>query len=252
MMFRKMTLWGLAALLSLTLPAAAVFIWHRSWWPLIVFVLWTSAAFAVIGVLQRRKHREQCDRLLMHGHLSAIRTLSHHRHDWMNELQIVYGYLRLNKLDKAVEVVDRIRGRMEQDSRLSQIGIPELAAFLLSFRTVCDTMRLDVDIQDGLHLDRLPCEAEELSRTIIGLVNVIRFRATLPTGGENVLKLTLSQTEGDLKIVMDYYGELAASDSVVDELEKCLQGKGQIDQGKEPAEQSEQARTMVIHLPLPA
>ncbi|QMV43818.1 Spo0B domain-containing protein [Cohnella cholangitidis] len=252
MLFRKTTLWGLASLLSLTLPAAAVLIWHPSWWPLIVFVVWTFAVCAVIVALQRVKHREHSDRLLTHAQVSAIRTLSHHRHDWMNELQILYGYLRLNKPDKAVDVVDRIRGRMEQDSKVSQIGIPELATYLLSFRTVCDTMRLDLDIEDGLHLERLPYSAEKLSKTITGLVNVIRFRATSPISGENVLKLVLSQSEGELKIVMAYQGELAAADSVRAELEKCLEGIGKLDQGEEPAEHCEPARTMVIHFPLPA
>ncbi len=252
MMFRKTTLWGLAALLSLTIPAAAVFVWRGSWWPLLLFVLWTFAVGAIVWELERRKHREHCDRLIANAQLSAIRTLSHHRHDWMNELQIMYGYLRLNKLDKAVDVVDRIRVRMDHDSKLSQIGNPELATFLLSFRTVCDTMRLVVEIQDGLHLDRLPYEAEELSRAVIGLVNVIRFRAVSSNGGDNVLKLTLCHTDGGLKVVMVYEGELAAADSVTVDLEKCLEGIGQLELGDEPAEQPQHMRTIVIHFPLRA
>jgi stage 0 sporulation protein B (sporulation initiation phosphotransferase) len=252
MMFRDMTLWGLTALLSLTLPAAAVFVWQGSGWTLILFVAWTFAAGAVLWGQERRKHREHCDRLIAHAQLSAIRTLSHHRHDWMNELQILYGYLRLNKLDKAVDVVDRIRVRMEHDSKLSQIGIPELSTFLLSFRTVCDTMRLEVDIQAGLHLDRLPYEAEELSKAVIGLVNVIRFHAVNSISGENVLKLFFRHGDGGLKIEMAYEGELAAADSVADELQKCLIGIGQLDQGDEPVENSRQTRTMVFHFPLPA
>lgn len=203
--------------------------------------------------LERRMHREHCERLIENAQLSAIRTLSHHRHDWMNELQILYGYLRLNKLDKAVDVVDRIRVRMEHDSKLSQIGIPELATFLLSFRTVCDTMRLEVDIQDGLHLDRLPYKAEELSKAVIGLVNAIRFRAVSSMNGENVLKLALRHgVEGGLKIEMAFEGELAAVDSVTDELEKCLDGIGQLDQGEELAGNPHHSRTVVIHFPLQA
>ncbi|WP_256756756.1 Spo0B domain-containing protein [Cohnella sp. WQ 127256] len=252
MMLRGITLWGLAALLSLSLPTAAIFIWHHSWWSLITFVLWTFAVGSLMGLLERRKHREHCDRLLTRAQLSTIRTLSHHRHDWMNELQILYGYLRLNKPDKAVAVVDRIRERMEQESRISQIGIPELAAFLLSFRTVCDTLRLEVEIQDGLYLDRLSYAAEDLSKTIIGLVNVIRFRAVSPLDGENVLRLLFSYLENTFKIEMIYEGELAAAEGVIVELEKCLEGIGQLDQGEEQAEKSPQARTMVIHFPLPA
>jgi len=249
---RKVSLWGAAALASLAFPVAAILVWPRSWWPLIVFVLWTAAVFAAFAAWQRLVHREHCEKLLKHAQESTIRTLSHHRHDWMNELQILYGYLRLNRHDKAVDVVDRIRTKMEQDSRLSQLGNAELSAYLLSFRTICDTLRLEVDVEDGLSLDKLTIEADRLCRAIIGLVNVIRFRASVPLGGENVLRLTMSQDNGVLKIVMQYSGELAAADSVTEELEKCLLGAGQLAQGLEQAENSQQARTMVIHFPLSA
>lgn len=252
MMLRGLTLWGLAALLSLAIPTAAVFVWDQAWWTLILFVVWTFAVGAILLVMEKRKHQEHCDRLLTHAQLLSIRTLSHHRHDWMNELQILYGYLRLNKHDKAVDVVDRIRVRMDHDSRLSQIGIPELTTFLLSFRTVCDTMRLEVEIQEGLHLDRLPYHADKLSRAVIGLVNIIRYRAVNPMGGENVLKLYMYQSEAGLKLKMTYAGELAAADSVRLELEKCLKDLGQLDTGDEPAEKTQISRTMVVHFPLPA
>ncbi|MFC4600395.1 Spo0B domain-containing protein [Cohnella hongkongensis] len=238
-----------AALASLVLPAAAVLIWPRSWWPLFVFVLWTLAVFAVFAAWQRGRHREQSGKLMARAQLSTIRTLSHHRHDWMNELQILYGYLRLNKLDKAVDVVDRIRARMEQDSKVSQLGCPELSVYLLSFRTFCDTMRLEVDVEDGVCFDKLPLAPERLCGSIIGLVNVIRFRASVPLGGENVLKLALSQEKNALKLVMQYWGELAATDSMTEELEKCVQGTGRLDEEIEPADNSPQGRKMVFHFP---
>ncbi|XID93618.1 Spo0B domain-containing protein [Paenibacillaceae bacterium WGS1546] len=252
-MMRRITLWApAAAAASLALPIAAIGYWPGSWWPIIAFISWTLAVCVFIGLWQRRRHRTQCEKLLAHAQLSTIRTLSHHRHDWMNELQIVYGYLRLGKLDKAIAVVDRIRTRMDQESRISQLGDPELSAYLLSFRTICDTMRLEVEVEEGLQLDKLPAEGERLSRTIIALVNVIRFRAAVPFGGENVLTISLSREEEGLRVVMRYSGELAAAGSVTDELEKILDGVGQLAHGNEPAEPSQQARTMVIHFPLSA
>jgi len=251
-MWRKLARWGpAAAAASLAFPMAAVWIWHRSWWPFVLFACWTAATVAGIVVWQNRWHRERCEKLLTHAQLSTIRTLSHHRHDWMNELQILYGYLRLNKLDKAVDVVDRIRVRMDRDSKLSQIGYPELAAYFLSFRTICDSMRLEVDVQDGLQLDKLSLEADKLSRAIIGAVNVFRFRASIPLNGENVLVLKMSKEDGRLEIVLRYNGELAAAGSVEEELRKCLDGAGQVTEGIEPAADPHE-RTMVIHVPLSA
>jgi stage 0 sporulation protein B (sporulation initiation phosphotransferase) len=254
MMLRGLTLWGLAALLSLAIPTATIFVWDHSWYTLFLFVVWTFGVVALLLTLERRKHREQCDRLLTHAQVSAIRTLSHHRHDWMNELQILYGYLRLNKLDKAVDIVDRIRVRMDEDSKVSQLGIPELATFFLSFRTVCDSMRLEVEIENGLYLDRLPFPTDKLSRTVMGLVNIIRYRAINSIGGEqdNVLRLFMRHSDNGMSITMAYEGELAAADSVRLELEKCLEGLGKLDSVDELTEKMKEKRTIVVHFPLPA
>lgn len=254
MMLRGLTLWGLAALLSLGIPTTIIFVWDHSWWTLILFVVWTFAVCSSLLVLERRRHQEQCDRMLNYAQVSAIRTMSHHRHDWLNELQIMYGYLRLNKLDKAVEIVDRIRVRMDYDSKLSQIGLPELSTFFLSFRTVCDNMRLEVEVQNGLYLDQLPIPGDKLSKTIIGLVNIIRYRAmnTMSSDIDNVLKLSMMKSDAGLKLVMVYEGELAAADGVHLELLKCLQGLGDLDTADEQAEKVQYERMMVIHFPLPA
>ncbi|WP_052476430.1 Spo0B domain-containing protein [Cohnella kolymensis] len=252
MILRNMTRLEIMLMLSLTIPVTLVLLWPQQRWPLMLMIVWLLGLGLNVWVMQRRKHRKHCEYLLKHAQMSAIRTLSHHRHDWMNEMQILYGYLRLNKLDKAVDVMDRIRERMEHDSKISQIGTPELATFLLSFRTVCDAMRLDVKVQDGLTLDRFPYDADKLSRAVMALINVIRFRAVTNLQHDNVLTLSFYELNGGLTLEMSYEGELAAADSVQFELRKCVEGLGDIAVREEPAERPLQERTMVIRFPLQA
>jgi len=66
------------------------------------------------------------------------------------------------------------------------------------------------------------------------------------------LRIELARRDETLEAIMQYSGELAGADSIAEELELCLQGAGQLAQGLEPAENSPQARTMIIHFPLPA
>ncbi|MFC5469450.1 Spo0B domain-containing protein [Cohnella suwonensis] len=253
MSIRNRTPWALAAWASLVLPVMAVAAWPRAWWPYAVLTLWTLGIAVGVVLVAKRWHRRQSDRIVTQAQLSSIRTLSHHRHDWMNELQILYGYLRLNKPDKAIAVVDRIRERMEQDSRVSQIGEPELATFLLSFRAMCDTVRLEVDVQNGFHLDGKADRSDRLAKAIIGLVGIIRYRASSPANGvDNVLKLGFSRDGGEVSVSLVYEGELAASDSVVPEMERCVEGIGTIRFDESPAGSAGQARTMVVRFPLPA
>lgn len=251
-MSRKSIVWAVVAAVSLLIPAAAMFVWQGQGWPAVLFVVWTIGAAAAFVASDRRSERRRHARMLELMQNSAIETLSHHRHDWMNELQILYGYLRLGKPDKAVAVVDRIRRRMEQDSRISRLGAPKLAAFFLSFRTVCDTMRLEVDVEEGFGVKDLGLDGERLTSAVIGLVNVMRFRAVASMDEENVLRLDFRSEGRQARLVMTYEGKLAAEDSLAAELERVLNGFGRLteENRSDPEMAPAAGRTIVVAFPL--
>jgi len=191
--------------------------------------------------------------MLGHAQQAAIRTLSHHRHDWMNDLQIVYGYLRLNKPDRAAEIVDRIRAKMDNDSRISQLGHAELSLFLLSFPTMSDHMRLEVSVPDGLSLDRLPLDADRLAGQLIGLVHLFRFRAASAAQSvQNVLRISMSQSEGAFRVELEYEGEWAASQGLVQEAAELLADWGQLTEEESTAAKPGQTGRLFITYPLTA
>ncbi|WEK55366.1 MAG: Spo0B domain-containing protein [Candidatus Cohnella colombiensis] len=251
MKFRELPPIAIVVICSLSFPIAVLLIWQYAWWPFVLLILWVLTVVYLLIVTIQRSLQQQFKRQLQQAQTSAIVTLSHHRHDWMNELQVIYGYLRLNKVDKAIEVVDRIRGQMEHDSKLSRIGIPELATFLLSFRTVCDTFQLHVEIGDQLQLDRITCPVEQLSKVIIGMINVFRVRSIRQYDNDNVLTLGFSQDDAHFRIVYNYSGELVAADSINNQLEQCLEGIGHLVQ-EQPLVDHPSMWTSVIHIPLKA
>ncbi len=243
---------GIWALASLPIPAAAVWIWRESWWPPVVLVVWAIGAAALYIALERRKLRARNVRMLEHAQETFIRTLSHHRHDWMNDLQILYGYLRLNKPDKAAEIVDKIRERMESDSKISQLGNAELSTFLLSFRTICDHLRLDVKVADGIALDRISQEPETFAARLIGLINAVRYRAAPATSGENVLHLTLDRTEEAFMMEMIFEGEWVPGQSIEEVAGGLFQGLGHLTE-KEGSEYAPDKRwRLLLAFPLTA
>ncbi|MDP4095653.1 Spo0B domain-containing protein [Paenibacillus sp. P96] len=95
----------------------------------IILAVWGGAA-AIAGVEITRRNAEKENTAIRRTlEEAANAALNHHRHDWMNDLQVLYGYIRMGKYDKSAECVERIKERAAQDSKLSKLGIPALIFF---------------------------------------------------------------------------------------------------------------------------
>lgn len=71
------------------------------------------------------------------------------RHDWLNQLQLVKGYLALEHNDKAQEVINQIIMQSQNEAKLSNLGIPKLAYLLLTFDRGAHPYRLDFEVIEG-------------------------------------------------------------------------------------------------------
>ncbi|MEW4371415.1 Spo0B domain-containing protein [Paenibacillus kandeliae] len=98
----------------------------------------------------------------------AIEAFSHHRHDWMNDLQLLYGYIQMGNRERLIENIERIKEQMVAESRVAKLGIPKLVFYLQTFKAVERDMQLELEIEDGISLAaRLtPQQCEELTRVM--------------------------------------------------------------------------------------
>ncbi|SFB40440.1 Sensor_kinase_SpoOB-type, alpha-helical domain [Cohnella sp. OV330] len=230
MMPRQKTYGLMLAAATLLIPACAVVAWRDRLWPIVLFLVWAVAAALVAGIFERRAFKREMARLaerasrdIVKSRQDLVGTLSHHRHDWMNELQILYGYLRMQKIDKAIAVVDRIKEEMERDSRISRLGSPELSAYLLSFRTFCDTMTLDARVDESLQASCVASAGpERVSRAAIGMINAYRVRVSAATAEENKLRIAFSEADGELRIETSYEGGWSAWSSLREDVSQSL------------------------------
>ncbi|MGF7047201.1 sensor histidine kinase regulating citrate/malate metabolism [Paenibacillus sp. DS2015] len=144
---------------------------------------------------------------------TAIKTLNHHRHDWMNELQILYGYIQLGKHDKSVGCVGRIKERMEVESKISTLGIPSLVFYLQSFRTIGSNIELEVVVLNDLQLaDRMRQEDSEIwVSAIMQTVRAYQYSHFVTSGESRKLILTLYEEQGE--VVAHFEGEGSQVDS---------------------------------------
>jgi sensor histidine kinase regulating citrate/malate metabolism len=206
------------------LPCAAVLIWPSKLWLTAVFLVWLIAAAIYWIRTERKDHAQRTARTIQTLQTSAIKTLNHHRHDWMNDLQVVYGYIRLKKLDKTIEYVEKISERMAMESSISKLGVPSLISYIQSFRTISNSLELQVKINGDIHLNEITAEADQIAETLIHTINAYRFAVKASYGNAAVLTLELSLNDDALYAAFYYQGELMNEQQWKQKIQQQLQG----------------------------
>ncbi|MFF2480541.1 Spo0B domain-containing protein [Paenibacillus sp. NPDC058071] len=209
---------------SIILPAAAVFIWPGTYWTLALFLVWLVAAAAAWVLAERKEHERRLDRTIHTLQSSGIRTLNHHRHDWMNDLQVLYGYIRMQKLDRTAEYVEKIKERMAAESQIAKLGTPSLVSYIQSFRTLSSSLQLDVKNGDDIQLSEWPDRGELIADKLIQLINAYRLAVKSNGGEPAVLTVEFSRNDGRLVASFLYEGELSGETHFTDQIKQQLKG----------------------------
>lgn len=215
-----------AVMLSVMLPLGLVY-WQTSLFTCLLLGVWVAAVLA-FSFFYNRRHYEEELRIQEHTlQQAANRTLNHHRHDWMNDLQVLYGYIQLGKPDKSVQCVERIKERIALDSRIAKLGVPSLVFYLQSFRTYRSSLELDIQVEEGLNLeDKLsPAAGGELTSVIMQTVRAYQYSGITPQGETRRLQLSFSQEGKDVLISFKGEGEEGHPELLQGQIYNIVQGK---------------------------
>ncbi|MNE43602.1 Sporulation initiation phosphotransferase B [compost metagenome] len=158
---------------------------------------------------------------------TASATLGHHRHDWMNDLQILYGYIQLGKYDKLADCVERIKERMAAEGKIARLGIPSLVFYLQSFREVNGSVQLEVCIQENLHLDELLMaeDGEELAIAIMETIRAYQFSGRSSWGDILRLKLSIALDQNEVVVIFEREGTMGSTSTLMKLVEEWSSGK---------------------------
>lgn len=155
----------------------------------------------------RRYSSEQSDESFGEQEQLFVQTINHLRHDWMNDVQVLYGYLKLKKYDKMRDYMESLKEKMSRESGISRLGIPALVVYLQSFRVRSRSIQLDVELEPELQLAALPVDPQRVTNAIITLMEVFIRQAGSRADGElNELVLKLAVRERLLAVGFEYSG----------------------------------------------
>ncbi|MCM3785786.1 Spo0B domain-containing protein [Neobacillus mesonae] len=179
----------------------------------ILLLLWIAAVIFYVIRAADKQLEEQRRLTKQRMEDAAISVLNHHRHDWMNDLQVLYGYIRLGKSDKSIQTVERIKERMTEESMISKLGMPSLIFYLQSYRVSGSLLELRVEVEEGLRLDALisPEDGEMLTGAIADTVRAYQFSNRSSWGEIRHLLIHFGQDQGD--VIVRFEGERISSDT---------------------------------------
>nr|WP_243734932.1 Spo0B domain-containing protein [Paenibacillus turpanensis] len=137
-----------------------------------------------------------------------IRLMDYQRHEWMNDLQVLFGYVRLKKFDKLPDVVEKLKHKASQESKMTKLGVPELVKELLLFRMNCQTLDLFVESEGQLNISGLMIDAASLTRTIMTALECFGAAARMAEEGKPQLQLQfVDKPEEGFEIRFQYSGD---------------------------------------------
>ncbi|MBP1156577.1 MULTISPECIES: Spo0B domain-containing protein [unclassified Paenibacillus] len=137
--------------------------------------------------------------------LRILRLFNHYRHDWMNDIQILMGYVQLKKYDKLSSLMEKIKDKVQQESYVSKLGIPHLIIHLLTFQAEVKELTLDIRLREEVHLYELE-HPEASAEDVIAVLDAFKEEAGESTEDQNLLELHLNREEDRLLLIAVYEG----------------------------------------------
>lgn len=80
----------------------------------------------------------------------AVEQMRLERHDFMNYIQVVLGYIQINRPKNAIEYISKINARMSNLSKIYNLECPYFAILMQDFISQCNKINIDVDFDTEL------------------------------------------------------------------------------------------------------
>lgn len=131
----------------------------------------------------------------------------HYRHDWLNHMQIIKGYVSMGKMDELSRFLDHIIIKTHEESQLSQLGNTELAYYLLTYNWTQNKIQLEVEIETE-DTDKIASIGRENHAYLLPWVQQVTqiVEEICVAGEENRLLLLFASTQQHLTLRVDLVG----------------------------------------------
>lgn len=82
----------------------------------------------------------------------VVELLQYRRHDLVNDMQVIDGYARMNRMDKVLEKLDAFMITIENEQKLHMSAAPSFILWTELFRMKYENFQLSYTVCDQVHL----------------------------------------------------------------------------------------------------
>ncbi|MGZ0052729.1 Spo0B C-terminal domain-containing protein [Brevibacillus gelatini] len=164
-------------------------------------------------------------RLLTHQTDQLLAVLNRQRHDWLNHVQVLLGYLHMNRTEQGEAHLKRIAQMAMQESMVARLNNSLLSVFFLTFNALNKEMLLEVDVCNDVDLTRIALGEQDLFQLVSGILCTVNDHVDQNGYEPASMQVSLRADQRGVHFRFDLAGELNASG--MEKLEKLIRDSEQ-------------------------
>lgn len=131
---------------------------------------------------------------------SLLDLIRFQRHDFLNHLQVISGFLQLGKVDRAADYINQLSAEIQETGKLMRLGRPELVAAIMSLAREAERAQIRlvprIQTQKGSLTGASSLVTNLICKVAVLLFDFLRSLAS----GPKLVELTISDLEDAFKI----------------------------------------------------
>jgi stage 0 sporulation protein B (sporulation initiation phosphotransferase) len=150
----------------------------------------------------------------MKNEWNLVEALRHARHDWMNRLQLIKGNMDLGRMDRARQIIEEIVAEAQNESKLSNLRMPEFAELMLSYNWETHFIKVEFEV---LQAEDPDINDDLLYQWFSEFFSVME--SSVKPYEENHLLVTIKICQKEARFELDFNGIITDKDSLQEWIE---------------------------------
>ncbi|KQL48820.1 sporulation protein [Brevibacillus choshinensis] len=159
-------------------------------------------------------------KLFTHQTDQLLAVLNRQRHDWLNHVQVLLGYLHLNRTEQGEAHLKRIAEMAMQESMIARLNSSLLSVFFLTFNALNKEMLLEVEVCNQVDLTKITLNEQQLFQLMSEILCTVNDHVDPNSYEPASMQLSLEADARGVQFRFDLAGKLCASG--LGELEKLI------------------------------